>query len=177
MSLAHGITMIKNIRNPQSLAQLGWIGVLVTMFYLTGMLILEKPLPGFVMPMFYVSFALILLFANFQKNIFKGFLKSLSETPLTVISCFGDIVSYLRLFAVGLAGLTMETTFNSMVIGDGINSVLSGLIAALVLFFAHALNIVLGLLSVVVHGIRLNLLEFSGHMGMQWSGKEYIPFK
>jgi len=41
----------------------------------------------------------------------------------------------------------------------------------------HALNIVLGLMAIIVHGIRLNLLEFSGHLGMQWSGKEYSPFK
>ena len=41
----------------------------------------------------------------------------------------------------------------------------------------HGLNIILGLMAVVVHGIRLNMLEFSSHLDMQWSGKEYKPFR
>ena len=41
----------------------------------------------------------------------------------------------------------------------------------------HALNIVMGVLSVAVHGIRLNLLEFSGQLGMEWSGTAYDPFR
>ena len=40
-----------------------------------------------------------------------------------------------------------------------------------------ALNIALGLMAVVVHGIRLNMLEFSSHLGMQWSGIKYEPFR
>ena len=51
------------------------------------------------------------------------------------------------------------------------------LIAVFVLLAGHALNIVLGLMSIIVHGVRLNMLEFSGHLGMEWSGKEYAPFK
>ena len=35
----------------------------------------------------------------------------------------------------------------------------------------------MGALSVVVHGVRLNMLEFSGHLGMEWSGRPYKPFK
>ncbi len=49
--------------------------------------------------------------------------------------------------------------------------------AVMILLIGHGLNIVLGLMAVVVHGIRLNMLEFSGHLGMQWSGKPYTPFK
>jgi V/A-type H+-transporting ATPase subunit I len=46
----------------------------------------------------------------------------------------------------------------------------------LVLVIGHSLNIVMGLLSVVVHGVRLNLLEFSGQLGMEWTGIAYEPF-
>ena len=48
---------------------------------------------------------------------------------------------------------------------------------ALVLFFGHGLNIVLGCMSLIVHGVRLNMLEFSGHLNMEWSGITYKPFK
>ena len=47
----------------------------------------------------------------------------------------------------------------------------------LVLVIGHALNLVMGLLSVVVHGVRLNLLEFSNQLGMEWTGYNYDPFK
>ncbi|MCK4820297.1 ATPase, partial [bacterium] len=73
--------------------------------------------------------------------------------------------------------VTVASSFNSMAIGSGINSILGGFIAACVLFLGHGLNIMLGLMSVIVHGIRLNMLEFSGHLSMQWAGKEYSPFK
>ena len=48
---------------------------------------------------------------------------------------------------------------------------------AVIMAIGHLLNIVMGFLSVVVHGVRLNLLEFSGQLGMEWSGVAYEPFK
>ena len=64
-----------------------------------------------------------------------------------------------------------------MAIGSGIHSVASGIIAAFILILGHSLNVMLGLMSVVVHGVRLNMLEFSGHLNMQWAGKPYRPFR
>ena len=49
--------------------------------------------------------------------------------------------------------------------------------AAAILFAGHALNIVMGAMSIVVHGVRLNMLEFAGHLGMEWTGIPYTPFK
>ena len=46
-----------------------------------------------------------------------------------------------------------------------------------VIAIGHLLNLVMGILSVVVHGVRLNLLEFSGALGMEWTGYNYEPFK
>jgi V/A-type H+-transporting ATPase subunit I len=85
------------------------------------------------------------------------------------------VVSYLRLFAVGYATVVLATTFNGMA-AEGAHGFVGGLMAALILFAGHALNIILAMMAVVVHGIRLNMLEFSGHLGMQWSGKKYDPF-
>jgi V/A-type H+-transporting ATPase subunit I len=100
----------------------------------------------------------------------------MAELPLGVISSFSDIVSYLRLFAVGFATVVVAESFNNMALGGGISGVLSGIAAVLILFLGHTLNILLGCMAVIVHGIRLNMLEFSGHLGMQWSGKKYEPF-
>ena len=53
-----------------------------------------------------------------------------------------------------------------------------GIIAFLLIaLLGHGLNIVMCLLSVIVHGIRLNILEFSNQLGMEWSGYKYDPFR
>ena len=46
---------------------------------------------------------------------------------------------------------------------------------ALILIFGHGLNILLCALAVLVHGVRLNVLEFASHMKMEWSGIPYTP--
>ena len=51
------------------------------------------------------------------------------------------------------------------------------IVGAIIMIIGHVLNIVMGFLSVVVHGVRLNLLEFSGQLGMEWSGTAYNPFR
>ena len=66
---------------------------------------------------------------------------------------------------------------SNMALRIGFNNIMGGFVSALILFLGHALNILLGLMAVIVHGIRLNMLEFSSHLGMQWSGIEYKPFK
>lgn len=48
---------------------------------------------------------------------------------------------------------------------------------AIVILIGHALNLVLCLMGVLVHGVRLNTLEFAGHLGLGWSGFDFKPFK
>jgi V/A-type H+-transporting ATPase subunit I len=54
--------------------------------------------------------------------------------------------------------------------------ILSGLAAGLILLLGHTLNILLAAMGVLVHGVRLNTLEFAGHAGIQWTGTLYAPF-
>jgi V/A-type H+-transporting ATPase subunit I len=97
--------------------------------------------------------------------------------PLTLMSNFGDVLSYIRLFALGVASVQLASAFNSIVTESlGFSSPLAGLFSALLLFAGHTVNIVLSLMSVLVHGIRLNALEFSMHMGLEWTGTAYRPF-
>jgi len=94
-----------------------------------------------------------------------------------MISAFTDVVSYVRLFAVGLAGVAVADAFNQMALEMGFGNVFSGIGASLILICGHALNITLCTMGVLVHGIRLNVLEFSSHLGMEWSGVKYVPFQ
>jgi len=177
LSVAHLMQAIRTINSIRVLAQAGWILVVWGLFFAAGTFVIGKDFPALGGYLLASGAGLILFFSNFQKNFIKGVFTTLADLPLRIISSFSDVVSYLRLFAVGYASLIMAKSFNEMALGAGFGNVISGLGAALILFFGHALNIALGLMAVVVHGIRLNMLEFSGHLGMQWSGKEYTPFK
>ena len=177
LTIAHALNALKQINSLKAIGQLGWIGILWTLFFVAGNLVIGKPMPGFTGILFLVSVIVALVFCNFQKNILKGIGVTFGDLPLSIISSFSDIVSYLRLFAVGYASVTVASSFNNMAVGNGIQSILAGFVAALVLFLGHSLNIALGLMSVIVHGVRLNVLEFSGHLNMQWAGKPYKPFK
>ncbi|HDZ76621.1 MAG TPA: hypothetical protein ENH41_00870 [Candidatus Omnitrophica bacterium] len=177
LSIAHGIIAFRFINSVVALGQLGWICIVWAAFFVAGELVLSRPMPDFTAILGIIGFVLVILFGNPQKNILKGMALSLADLPLKVIGSFSDIVSYLRLFIVGYATVAVAGAFNNMAVGEGINSIFAGLLAAVILFLGHSLNILLGLMSVIVHGIRLNMLEFSGHLNMEWSGKEYRPFK
>jgi V/A-type H+-transporting ATPase subunit I len=97
---------------------------------------------------------------------------------LTKISgAFGDILSYLRLFALGLASASLATAFNDM--AAGIRSSVPGIglfLALLVLAFGHTLNLLLGISSGVIHGLRLNVIEFF-NWGLKDEGRLFTPFR
>ncbi|MBL7068794.1 MAG: hypothetical protein ISS34_02935 [Candidatus Omnitrophica bacterium] len=177
LSIAHLMQAARTINSLKCMAQLGWISVVWGIFFAAGTLVIARPFPVYGGYLLGAGVGLILFFSNFQKNIIKGIFTTLADLPLKIISSFSDVVSYLRLFAVGYASVIMARSFNEMAMGAGFGTIASSLGAALILFLGHTLNIVLGLMAVIVHGIRLNMLEFSGHMNMQWSGREYKPFK
>lgn len=174
LTLAHLWNLFRSWRQPALLAQLGWIGMTWTMYFMACNLILDKLLPAFVAPLFVISLALVVLFMTPLK-VMKTEWYNHIMLPLSVIGAFGDVVSYVRLFAVASAGTAISMAFNEMAVGNGIHSLGTGLLAAIILFLAHSLNILLCALAVIVHGVRLNTLEFSGHLGMQWTGTQYKP--
>lgn len=176
LSIAHLIRAVRFINDPKALAELGWIGIIWGMFFAAGMFVLGRSFPSMAGWALTTGFFTVLVFQNFQKNILKGMTSTLMELPLSVISSFSDVVSYLRLFAVGYATVVLASTFNDMALSIGAGSIVAGLIASAVLVFGHLLNIILAFMAVIVHGIRLNMLEFSSHLGMQWSGIKYKPF-
>jgi V/A-type H+-transporting ATPase subunit I len=139
----------------------------------------KYPVPVHASWMIGCGLSFIIIFSRQEGRFFHGVamgLANLLTTFLSSISAFADIISYIRLFAVGLAGIEIAKSFNGIAAGLGTN--VGGLIiGGVILLFGHALNMVMGALSVIVHGVRLNMLEFSGHLGMEWSGKPYKPFK
>jgi len=177
-------------RSLQAIGQVGWMLINFGLFYLVLDMVarfnLDQALgaggriAALSINIIIAGLALIILFGS-QKprgHFFKGLLGGLADLPSTIlgsISAFGDIISYVRLFAMGLAGAEIAKAFNNMA-GD----LLSGntfIFGVLILLIGHAFNFVLCSLGVLVHGIRLKMLEFSGRLGIQWSGQEYNPFR
>ena len=99
------------------------------------------------------------------------------QFPFDVIGSFTDVLSYIRLFAVGMAGASIAMTFNSMAVDVARISPYCVILGVLVVLIGHALNLALCVMSVLVHAIRLNTLEFSNHSGLTWSGAAFHPFR
>ena len=99
------------------------------------------------------------------------------QFPFNVIGSFTDVLSYIRLFAVGMAGGYIASSFNGLGMDVFKSSVWFVPFGVLAILCGHLLNIALGFMSVLVHGVRLNTLEFSNHTGLSWSGQKFKPFK
>ena len=175
LSIAHLWNAVRMFNSLTFLAQLGWVGTTWCMYFLAANLILEQAMPPGLSLLFIVSILLIILFMTPWRQM-KTEWPNHIMLPLSIVGNFGDVVSYVRLFAVGSAGVAITLAFNEMAFGAGIHSFGQGLAAALILFAAHTLNIALSMLGVIVHGVRLNTLEFSSHLGMNWTGFKYNPF-
>lgn len=157
-------------------ADIGWICVLWTAFLLARTLILGEPFPSFGLWLVFAGIVLVILFTHPQRNVLKGIATGLGTIALSLVNNFTDVISYIRLFAVGLATLAIAETTNTLAFGFG-NGVLALVLGIVILITGHGLNIILGPMSVLVHGVRLNVLEFSGHANVIWSGKAYEPLR
>lgn len=173
--LANSITAWRNRGSSKILAPLGWI--LLILAGVSGWL---RQQMGFEWAMMAVGVLQILLCSsdrpwqgpiNWMWRIVDGLM------ALTGLSkMFGDVLSYLRLFALGLASASLAITFNQLA-GDVAESFpgLGFLLEILILLLGHLLNFVLAVVSGVIHGLRLNLIEF-----YNWSladeGYAFQPF-
>lgn len=96
-----------------------------------------------------------------------------------VSGLLGDVLSYIRLFALGLAGGILGNVFNALALqaGGALPGWIGWLPTLLILVFGHTLNFALCLISSVVHPMRLTFVEFYKNAGFEGGGKEYKPFK
>lgn len=119
----------------------------------------------------------IFLFNDINRNPLKNIGSGLWETYNTVTGLLGDVLSYLRLYALGLAGGMLGKAFNdiaTMTLGDG---GLGYIPFAIILIIGHALNLAMCCLGAFVHPLRLNFLEFFKNSGYDGKGRAYRPIK
>ncbi|MDR0639402.1 MAG: V-type ATP synthase subunit I [Spirochaetaceae bacterium] len=182
LSIAHIIGVIRNIKSLKFLAEVGQLGMLAGMYCVVLSLVAYNTGFGGVETWQYGAlfggFALVFIFGNYEGNILKSILASLTNiisAVLGIANVFSDIMSYIRLWAVGLAGASISSTVDAFA-GPMLGHFLFFIFGIALLVFGHGFNMMLNVLSVLVHGVRLNTLEFSSHLGLTWSGFAYKPF-
>lgn len=175
LSLAHAWNAWRWRHSLRALAQVGWLISTWTMFLVARTLVLGYPFPSQMLYLFCAGVLLIVLFTTPWRQIKSAWFDHVM-LPLNLIGNFVDVVSYVRLFAVGAATLAVASAFNDMAISLGAGSAVGKAGAALVLFVGHTGNILMAVMGVLVHGIRLNTLEFCNHIGVQWKGFRFRPF-
>ena len=191
LNIAHIKEAMRNRKSLKVLGDIGSMLQLTGMYYVVLSLVVNPQVFPFTLvlggiPVGIVAFVMIgigfvmsFVFANYAGSIIKSILESLVNIVsvlLGIFNLFSDIISYIRLWAVGLAGAAIATTVNELA-GPLFGNFLFVILAVVLLVFGHGLNMILNVLSVIVHGIRLNTLEFSSHLNMSWSGHKFKPFE
>lgn len=189
LTIAHAWNVFVQIKRKSTtaLAQVGWLFSTWYMFFLAGNMVLGDKVPEFFRnffsgptsaPMIYVLIAGVVLLVLFSvpPSKLKEEWISIPMLALNIVNNFVDVISYIRLFAVGLSGAAIAESFSEM-LSPMFGSVGGLLGAAVVLLLVHALNIALAVMGVAVHAVRLNTLEFSNGLDLQWSGFGFNPFK
>ncbi len=179
--VANTMTAVVNRGSSYALAPLGWaaimLGALALWLGMTDTLpeVFEATIgPGLMI----MGAVLVFMFTSTRpvksaKDLFLRMLDGL-KAVYNITSAFGDVLSYMRLFALGLSGASLAMTFNSLAMDVLHSSPVTGvLFAGIILLLGHALNFALCLMSGVVHGMRLNVIEF-----VNWGlSDEGYPFK
>lgn len=161
-----------------AIATIGWILVL-----LSSAIAFAAPA---VMPMggtVHMAFVIIgllmaYLYNSPGKNLFVNIGLGLWDSYNMATGLLGDILSYVRLFALGLSGGILASVFNSLAVGMSPDNAIAGPIVMVLIFvIGHAINIFMNVLGAMVHPMRLTFVEFFKNSGYEGGGKEYKPFK
>ena len=164
-------------KRPEALAPVGWAAITVGGLLLwLGIQQDSGSVSTIATIVMLLGAVLVLLFSNVTDHLGKRLLSGVMAFT-KVTNAFGDVMSYLRLFALGLATASLAAAFNGMAAQvKGSEPGLGILAAALILIIGHFLNFVLAIMSAVVHGLRLNFIEFF-NWGLKEEGHLYNAFK
>ena len=179
-----------------ALGSLGWFLLILSCCLASGLSMLNGAwvIPGFTMgsPAFLavagLSLVLMLFFNSPGKNIFANFGSGLWNTYNNITGLLSDVLSYIRLFAIGLSGGVLALVFNSLAIGitglDGDLSaspwwaiVLQVVGASVILLIGHGINLFMSTISSLVHPMRLTFVEFYKNAGFEMGTRAFEPLR
>lgn len=161
-----------------AVATIGWITLLISCG--VGALLPQvMPLGGTVhLCILSVAAVMIFLFNSPGKNVFLNIGLGFWDSYNMATGLLGDVLSYVRLFALGLSGGILAGVFNSLAVGMSPDNIIAGPIFMVLIFvIGHSINIFMNVLGAMVHPMRLTFVEFFKNSGYEGGGKEYKPFK
>ncbi len=161
-----------------AISTIGWILILVSTavaFAAPGVM----PMGGTLHLIFLgIGVLMAYLYNSPDKNVFVNIGLGLWDTYNMATGLLGDVLSYVRLFALGLSGGILASVFNSLAVGMSPDNVIAGpIVMVLIFIIGHAINIFMNVLGAMVHPMRLTFVEFFKNAGYEGGGKEYKPFK
>jgi V/A-type H+-transporting ATPase subunit I len=165
-----------------ALSDIGWLVVLIDMIVMFSLKLSDGGVSAMAMNVIMgiagVCAVLILFMNTPGKNPFVNLGSGLWGTYNMVSGLLGDVLSYIRLFALGLAGGVLGSVFNSLAFqaGGALPVWIGWLPTAFILLFGHGLNLFLCVISALVHPLRLTFVEFFKNAGFEGGGKAYKPF-
>ncbi len=169
-----------------SFGTLGWLIVLISCGLAIGLPMFDMAIPGFTSssPAFYaavgVGAALMLLLNNIKRNPLINIGSGLWDLYNNVTGLLSDMLSYIRLFAIGLSGGVLALVFNSLAEGfvpDGANIVVRILVMLPILLIGHGINLFMSTISSFVHPMRLTFVEFYKNAGFEMAARNFEPLK
>ena len=163
----------------ENIATWGWliliVGGLIVALLGVGKLISAEAIKWAVIVIGAVSALAIYIFNTPGRNPLINVGAGLWDTYNMATGILGDVLSYIRLFALGLAGGMLGAAFNdlgTMVLGDG---GIGWVFFILILLIGHVLNLLMSCLGAFVHPLRLNFVEYFKNSGYEGKGKTYKP--
>lgn len=171
-----------------ALSSLGWLLILLGASLAGGLTMLDPQwvIPFYTLssPAFYATLgvgAVLMLFFNSPgKNPFVNFGLGLWDTYNNLTSILSDVLSYIRLFAIGLSGGVLALVFNSLAAGfvpEGSNIVVRLLIMIPILLIGHGINLFMSTISSFVHPMRLTFVEFYKNAGFEMATRSFDPIR
>lgn len=177
-----------------ALGTLGWFLLILACCLASGLQMLNEAwsIPFFTMgsPAFLavvaVAAVLMLFFNSPGKNIFMNFGAGLWNTYNNITGLLSDVLSYIRLFAIGLSGGVLALVFNSLALGiTGLDGDLSAspwwavalqvVGASIILLIGHGINLFMSTISSLVHPMRLTFVEFYKNAGFEMTTRAFDP--
>ena len=161
-----------------SLSTIGWVVLLIS-FIVSALLPDVLPMFGTIHLIILAPAALLIYFYNMPgKNPLINLGAGLWDTYNMATGLLGDILSYVRLFALGLSGGILASVFNSLAAGmSPDNAIVKPIVYVLIFLIGHAINIFMNTLGAIVHPVRLTFVEFYKNSEFEGGGKKYNPFK
>lgn len=158
-----------------ALSTVGWIIILLTA--VVSMLIPSFP-TGVAYTLYGIGAVGVFLLNSPGKNPLLNIGLGVWDTYNMVTGLLGDILSYVRLFALGLSGGILAMVFNSLATGmSPEHSIIGPIVTVLIFLVGHFINMFMNVLGALVHPMRLTFVEFFKNSGYEGGGKAYSPFK